>query len=221
MIDWKEYKDESTSDLIEYLKWKDQEEYQDVAEAAFKVFVFRFRKELVEKCEIVCKKWKYDNHVAVEIASSVFKRFYKYPNFKEDKSKASDCDKGVLLYLLGIANRELINYYNKEKGIYTSPYTGEEKIIREFPKIDFKQFKPERRGEMKKRFEIIEKALSRLSDKHKIIYLTYQAYEHDGYNLPTHLLKAMRKELKIGQGTIRYYKFEAIKKIEEYLEIYG
>lgn len=221
LIDWKEYSDETTSDLIEYMRWKDQDGYRDVATAAFTVFVFRFREELTKKCEIVCDRWGYDKDVTINIVSNTFKRFWKYPMFSEGKSKASNYDRGVLIYLLGIANRELINYYNREQGNYTSPYTGDEVIIREYPEIDFEDYKPERRTEMRKRFEIIEKALARLTEKHKIIYLTYQAYEHEGHNLPSHLLKSLRKELKIAQSTIRYYKFEAIQKIEEYLEIYG
>lgn len=221
MENWEEYKDVSTSDLIDYIRWKEEVEYREIAKAAFTSFCFRFREELIKKCEIVCNNWGYDSDVAILITSNVFKRFLKYPKFTYDKSKATSFDKGVLIYLFGIAKRELINYYNKEKGIYASPYTGDEVIIREYPKIDYDNFKPKRRAELKKRFGIIKKALDRLSEKHRIIYLTYLTYEREGYNLPTHLRKALRNELKIGQTTIRYYKFEATKKIEEYLEIYG
>ena len=221
MIDWESYIQESTEDLIEYIKWKDQHEYKDASKPAFYAFCYRFREELAKKCEIVCKKWNYDKDIALEIVKRTFRRFLKYPNFRFDKSRAKDFDTGVLIYLLGIAQRELINYYNTDKGKYTSPYTGEEQIIKEYPKIDFDKFRPEKRREMQKRFEIIEKALGRLTDKHKIIYLTYQAHEREGYKLPRHLLKKLRDELKLGQATIRYYKFEAINKIEEYLEIYG
>ena len=70
-------------------------------------------------------------------------------------------------------------------------------------------------------FGVIRKAIGTLSEKHKVIFLTYKAYEHDGNKLPRELLAKIRKELDISQTTVRTYKFETYKKVNEYLEIYG
>lgn len=53
------------------------------------------------------------------------------------------------------------------------------------------------------------KKLSLLDDKHRIIYLTYKAYELSGKKLPRRLLSKLRKRLGISQTTIRVYKREA------------
>ena len=53
MLDWRQYENESTEDLIQYMKWKNQPDYTEAAEAAFIVFTFRFRKDVIKKCEII------------------------------------------------------------------------------------------------------------------------------------------------------------------------
>ncbi|MEQ1798320.1 MAG: hypothetical protein ABL872_10220, partial [Lacibacter sp.] len=71
------------------------------------------------------------------------------------------------------------------------------------------------------RHDVIEKALARLTPKHKIVYLTYKQYEQDGFKLPRKLLQSLREELGITQSSVQVYKKEAFDKIDEYLNIYG
>lgn len=220
-MNWEEYKQESTEDLIQYIKWKDQPDYEEAAKSAFHAFCFRFGNDLVKKVEIICKRWGYDKHVAAEIASQVFARFWKYPGYDHTKSKRKDVDTGVKFYLYRIAERELTNFYYREQGISTSPYNGSEEIIYDFPEVDLTKHSPERRKALEQRFGIIKNALERLGEKHKIIYLTYQAYETPDHKLPRHLLQALRTELDLTQATVRFYKNEAQNTINEYLKIYG
>lgn len=51
--------------------------------------------------------------------------------------------------------------------------------------------------------------LSALDEKHKIIYLTYKAYESRGKKLPRKLLSKLRERLGVSQTTVRVYKREA------------
>ena len=51
--------------------------------------------------------------------------------------------------------------------------------------------------------------LSALDEKHRIVYLTYKAYELRGKKLPRRLLGKLRNRLSISQTTIRVYKREA------------
>ena len=98
------------------------------------------------------------------------------------------------------------------------------KIWREFPNIENMEVGKERKAILQERFEHIQKALDRLTPKHKIIYLTYKQYESetkDGYKLPRELLKKLRTELDLTQNTVRVYKNEAFNEVETYLKIYG
>ena len=105
-----------------------------------------------------------------------------------------------------------------------NPFTGDEEIIREFPDIDNMGMGKERKAILKERFEHIQKALNRLTPKHKIIFLTYKQYESeikDGYKLPRKLLKELRTELDLTQNSIRVYKKEVFDIVEKYLKTYG
>lgn len=218
MPDWKQFENETTADLIQFIKWKDQRGYTEDAKAAFIAFCFRFRADIIKKCEVICNRWKYDIDTARELSQRVFEKFWRYPNYDDTKRKeAKDYDTGVKLYLYKIAQNELINIY-KESTDHDA-YTGDEKIIYDLPEINLENMQPERRKELEEKFDIIKLALDRLSEKHRIIYLTYEAHKKQGKNLPKHLRESLRRELNLAQGTIRYYKFEAEKTITDYLKI--
>jgi DNA-directed RNA polymerase specialized sigma24 family protein len=215
---WQDYQNEPTEDLIEYMTWKDQSDYTELAESAFIVITFRFQKQVVSKCRIICKNWGYTKEEADLIAEKTFERFKKYP-YTFDKSKCKKkIDDCVVLYLFRIAQNILANTYRADEE--PSPYSGNEEIVREL-ELDLKRFTSEKRKELKRIQEIVEKALNSLSPKHKTIFLTYKTYEHDGYKLPRELLKSLREDLDLTQSSIRVYKKEAFDKVEEYLKIYG
>jgi DNA-directed RNA polymerase specialized sigma24 family protein len=212
--------EESTEALIAYMQWRNEAGYEDSAINAFRSFFFRFQEELIKKTRVVARKWGYDNEVADIIAERAFDRFWRYPNFDIAKSKVKNYDKAVLIYLFAIA-AHLLADYRKEQNGDISPFTGNEIVIREFPDIENSQLPNERKAILKERSEIIEKALARLTPKHKIIYLTYKQYEHDGNKLPRKLLESLRQELNLTQSSIQVYKKEAFDKVNEYLNIYG
>lgn len=219
MTDWKQFEKESTEDLIQYIKWKEQPDYLEAAKAAFAVFCFRFRADIIKKCEIICVRWKHEISVADELANRVFSHFWDKPNYDDSKRRnAKTFDEGVLFYLYGIANKELTNIYRQQ--IDPSPYTGEEEIIWDFPEIDLSSMPVERKKELFEKREIIEMALNRLSPKHRAVYFTYLVHGHKGKNLPTHLYRDMQETLGLAQTTIRYYNFEANNTINDYLKIW-
>lgn len=220
-MQWEKFKDESTEDLIQNIKWKDDPDCQTEAQAAFHAFCFRFGDDVAKKTEIICKRWKYDKHVAAEVANQVFSRFWKYPNYDHKKSKQKDVETGVKLYLYRFIEREITNYYYKEQGILASPYDGSEEIIYDYPEVDLSDYSMEKRKHLEGKFEVVKKTLERLGEKHKIIYLTYQAHENPNHKLPRHLLQSLRDELDLAQATVRFYKNEAQNTIKEMLKVYG
>ena len=214
---------ETTENLMEYIQWRNEPDYAEIAKEAFRVFTFRFQLDLHKKLITICKNWGYDEQVANEIAYGTFEKVWKYPTFKKEKSKQKEFDKGVLFYLYRIASRLLADFKKFEHG-EVSPFTGDEEIIREFPDIENMDIGIERKAILSERYEHIKKALARLSAKHKIIYLTYKQYEtetKDGYKLPRTLLKNLRDELDLTQNSIRIYKNEAFNEVDNYLKIYG
>lgn len=217
-MEWKQFENESTEDLIQYIKWKNQPDYIEASKAAFAAFCFRYRADLIKKCEVICYRWKYDIDVAIELANRTFNKFWLKPNYDDNKRKhAESFEDGVKFYLYGIANNELINIYREN--IDPSPYTGEEDIIWDFPH-GLENIKPERKKELEEKREVIEIALGRLGLKHKPIYLTYLFHGKKGKNLPKHLREKLREELGLGQGTVRFYNFEATTTINDYLKIW-
>jgi DNA-directed RNA polymerase specialized sigma24 family protein len=214
---------ETTENLIEYIKWRDEPDYAEIAKEAFRVFTYRFQLDLQKKLIPICKNWGYDKQVADEIAHCTFERVWKYPTYKKEKANQKDYDKGVIFYLYGIASHLLADYKKHLNGEVT-PFTGDEEIIREFPDLDKISISIERKAILLERYEYIKKALERLTPKHKTIYLTYKQYESEtkeGYKLPRALLKNLRDELDLTQNSIRVYKIEAFNAVDEYLKIYG
>lgn len=213
---------ETTENLLEYIQWKDEPDYTEIAKEAFRVFTFRFQLDLQKKLIPICTNWGYDEQVASELAYHTFERVWKYPKFDISKAKQKDFDKAVSFYLYGIAGRLLADYKKNQE--IENPFKGDEEIIREFPDIDNMGMGKERKAILKERFEHIQEALNRLTPKHKIIYLTYKQYESeikDGYKLPRKLLKELRTELDLTQNSIRVYKKEAFDVVEKYLKTYG
>lgn len=238
-MDWKEFENEPTENLIQYIKWKNQPEYFEASAAAFHAFTFRFMGDLIKKCEVICHKWnngsigqaktEYETkneylplsrllYDPGELANRTFNKFWQKPHYDQSKQKSGrTVDDGVRLYLYTIANHELANMYREASD--PNPYKGDETIIYDYPEI-MRDFTPERRKVLEERMEIMDKALNSLGPKHKAIYLTYLVHRKEGKNLPAHLLKQMRESLDLAQNTIRLYKLEAIKTVNNYLEIW-
>jgi DNA-directed RNA polymerase specialized sigma24 family protein len=218
----KDLKTESSEDLLVYIQWKDEPECAETAMEAFRVFTFRFQLDLMKKLITTCRNWGYDDQVASEIAYKTFEKIWLYPTYDKSKSKQTDFDKGVVIYLYIIASHLLADYKKLEDGDI-NPFTGDEEIIYEYPDIDNLNQTKERKAILQSRYDHIKNALDRLTPKHKIIYLTYKQYESeikDGYKLPRKLLKKLREELDLTQNTVRVYKNEAFNAVEIYLNTY-
>ncbi|WP_338877273.1 hypothetical protein WBJ53_32830 (plasmid) [Spirosoma sp. SC4-14] len=219
-MSWQIYQNTPTDELIEYIKWKDQPDYQEAAKEAFTSLYFRFCEDLIRKCRVIASNWGYDKVVGDDIAERTFKRFWNRPHtFNETNCKTYNINTCLKLYLYGIAQNQLSDYRKQERN--PNPYTGEETVIIDFPDLESMNIGELRKKELKHKQEIISNALGRLSPKHKIIYLTYKAYKHKGHKLPPHLTKALQDELDLAQSSIQVYKKEAFDKVNEYLEIYG
>lgn len=193
------------------------EAYQDhpvgsqMKDYALTQLILRYRNPLLKKCEIICDRHNLDVSVAEEITNIVFEKYGLKPNYSKDKVNANSHEEGFELYLLGIARREVVNYTRKQERLINGyNFTGEEQIVTELPKIDESALSLEAQV----RFQAI-KALPKAL---LIVYLTYSKYETKGFNLPRTLLKQLRDFLGVKQSTIRTYKLQAQKSIDDHLK---
>lgn len=213
------YNTSSLSEILEAISLNSDKDMEPESIAAFYVLIEQFSEDLLNKAEIICKKRNFDDGLAVELTNAAFKRYYKYPKFEYLRYNSKEIESKFKQYLYQIANNLIIDYYKDKLGNHPRIYKGDEVVIKEFPEVE--HFKLEKRNEIKKRFDIIQKALDRLGPKHKTIYLTYIHYEENGYKLPRELLKKLRKELKLSQSSIRCYKKQAFDTVKTFLDIYG
>jgi len=213
----KEIKDTACTDLLEFIGWKD--EYPDEAKQAFHEFCYRYEEIIKKKAEIYCAKWNYNEVTALDITKCTLAKVWKYPTYNHEISKAKSIQKGITLWLSRIIFTQLASFHNagtcfqpEVESDLSLVYTFDELAERTADSEESKRY-------LKKRLEIVSNALSKLSYKHKIIYLTYGLYEQDGRYIPRQISKKLREELGLTQPSIRKYKEEAKKQIKAYLSM--
>ncbi|MDN3643616.1 RNA polymerase subunit sigma [Lutimonas halocynthiae] len=206
----------TSDDLIEYIAWKD--EYPEEAKRAFEEFMLRFEQDVLKNSEIICCNWGYNEIIALDISKCVFNKVWKYPTYDHKKSKASNVEKGIKLWLYRIIFTQLVNYKSKGTCYEPDKDTDLSLIYSVQELIDISSPSEDGRRMLRKRLEVVEKALSQLTEKHRIIYLNYKLYvQENNKNIPRAISKKLQVELELTTGSIRKYKQEANKAIESYL----
>lgn len=206
MIGWKRFENIETEELINsFQNSKTEETDQD---DIFLTLCFRFRGDVLKKCERICISRGYDIDVAQQIASDTFKRYGKSKGFKFNQGNQTGIDICFKVYLYKIASNLLNDYYKREeKRKKGQLYDGTEGLVTSLPEIDIDSLTPELR--------IIHETLTELPYSHQVVYMTYEAHKKSGVNLPRKLQAKLREHLGgIEQSTVRGYKKEAIDKIE-------
>lgn len=211
MAEWKRFETYETEDLIRL--FQNRKSSEPDRDDAFCALVLRFREDVLKKTEIISSRFRHSPTVAEIVTDKTFEAYLKKGEFKFDKAAKASIDDSFKIYLYGIARNELVNYYRKQKRIKDGKYSdGTEQIITDLPEISMANLNV--RGRIK--FEVIQA----LPYSHRVIYLTYSAYEKLGCNLPKKLQQEIREHLGgIKQVTVRTYKKEACDKIVEALRI--
>jgi hypothetical protein len=204
------------SELIEFISWK--EEYPREAEQAFAVFCGRYEKDLLQKAEIYCSKFGYSEVDALLVANCAFARVWKYPSFDVKKAKSKNTDTAILMWLYPILYTQIVLLGKKNTCAEPSKEEDLSVISNVDELINFSVGNDlEKKKELKVRLEVIESALLGLSDKHRVIYLTYKAYEEVGKNIPRTVSKKLQEQLELTQNSIRVYKMDANQHVSLYL----
>lgn len=205
-----------SDELIEYISFKD--DFPNEAEMAYFVFCDRFQKDIIQKAEIYCNKYGYNEVIALDIANCAFARVWKYHSFNKEKAKSNNIDTAIKLWLYPIVYNELMKY--GEKNTCAEPEEDDLSIVENVDELITLTVgeDPEKRKDLKIKLEIIEKAMLGLSEKHKIIFLTYKAYQNNGKNIPRVVAKKLREKLNLVQSSIQVYKKEATDRVNNYLK---
>lgn len=210
-----------SDELIEYVSF--QNDYKNEAEIAFSVFCDRFQEKIFRKSEIYCNKFDLSEAVATYIVNCTFARVWKYHSFSKGKSKRSNVDAAIEIWLCKILYNEIVKYNTKnscsEKDEEDLPIIDNfDALVDYFIKCDDDEDDEviERKRDLRKQLEDVDRALAQLSVKHRIIFLTYKAYGNDGY-IPRKVSKALCERLELTQNSIRGYKRVAENHIKTYL----
>lgn len=204
-----------SDELIEYISFKD--EFPEEAELAFTEFCDRFQVDVLQKAEIYSNKYGHSEVIALDIANCTFAKVWKYHSFDKKKTKVKNIDTAIKLWLYPIVFNELMKYGIKNTCV--EPDKEDLDIVENVDElINFTVGGDiEKNRDLKVHLEILEKAMLGLSDKHKIIYLTYKAYENNYKNLPRSVSKKLKEKLNLAASSIRVYKKEANLHVKNYL----
>jgi hypothetical protein len=206
----------SGSELVEFISWKD--EYSKEVEQAFAIFCSRYEKDLIQKAEIYCSKFNYSEVDALLVAHCTFARVWKYPTFDIKKAKSKNIDSAILMWMYPILYTQIVLL--GKKNTCAEPSQEEDlsivSTVEEMIEVRIGN-DVEKKKELKAMLEFINNAMLALSEKHKIIYLTYKAYEESGKNIPRSVSKKLQEQLDLTQNSIRVYKMEANQHISDYL----
>lgn len=203
----------STKTLVEFCQGGDPTT-QRQRERAFTILVYRFRAAVLKACEILCNRYGHSVTTAEMIADRTFTAYFIKGHFDEKKGKGKPYDESFLLYLLGIAEHELINFYREQERKKKNPYSGNEQLYFELPEP-----RPGTKltDEMKIELEIV----SKLSSTHRTIYLTYKVHQRAGFKMPRPLLATLREALNnISQDTVNCYLKEARDEVKKAIAVY-
>lgn len=206
------------SELLEYISFKD--EFPNEAELAFYVFHDRYQRDILEKSEIQCSKFEYNEAIAFLAATCTFDKVWKNAHtFSMKKANTKNVDKAILLWMYKILYTQILLF--KDSDTCAQPTKEEDLSLIENLDDLVNVYAPEnieKQKELKENYSFLEKALQGLSLKHKIIYFTYLAYKPEkDKNIPRSVSNKLQEQLELTQASIRVYRKEATDLVNNYI----
>lgn len=181
------------------------------AKNSFALFASYFEPKVMKYAEIQAHKMGLSDDDAFEAVQCAFAKVWSYPSFNKEKSHCKKEENGIIVWLKKIIASQLFEY--SKKGVCYQQNEEEDLSVIE-DSVSFVDYCCVD-GTTEEKIEYVqqlESVISKLGEKHKIVFLTYRAYESNGKKLPRKLLNKLRVRLgNISQTTIRVYKSEAYK----------
>lgn len=185
----------------------------EMAQKCFHIFISSFEADLLKFADIHASKMKFSSETAFAAVECAFAKVWKYPTFDMRKSHCKDVHKAILIWLKQIVASQMYEYLGKGRCTHLSEEEDLSVIedASSFIDVLIGDTSPQKKIEY---ITTTERIISCLDEKHRIIYLTYKAYENIGKRLPQTLLAKLRNRLQLTQATIRVYKKEAQEAIQ-------
>lgn len=188
---------------------------EEAARKAFYLFVSYFEIKIKKRVEILALKYGYNENVAFEAIRCAFNKVWLYPTFDMRKSSCTNEENAIIIWLVKIAFSQMCQFTRTGECARISEEEDLSVIENTEDFVDSFQVAGLDPLEKMRLIEIMEKKLSLLDEKHRIIYLTYKAYQRSGKKLPRKLLEKLRKRLGLSQSAIRVYKKQACEAIND------
>lgn len=188
---------------------------KEAARIAFDLFVSYFEIKIKKRVEILALKYGYNENVAFEAIRCAFNKVWLYPTFDMGKSSCTNEENAIIIWLVKIAFSQMCQFTRTGECARISEEEDLSVIENTEDFVDSFQVAGLDPLEKMQLIEIMEKKLSLLDEKHRIIYLTYKAYQRSGKKLPRKLLEKLRKRLGLSQSAIRVYKKQACEAIND------
>lgn len=205
------------SELLEYISFKD--EFPNEAEMAFYVFQARYQRDILQKSEVLCSKFEYNEVIAFLAATCTFDKVWKNAHtFSMEKANTKNVDKAILLWMYKILFTQILLFKNRD----TCAQPTKEEDLSLIDNVDglIKVYAPEeleKQKELKENLSFLERVQQGLSLKHRIIYFTYLAYKPDkDKNIPRSVSNKLQEQLELTQASIRVYRKEATDLVNNY-----
>lgn len=192
--------------LLRNIAQKDKD--LEKAKESLALFASYFEPKLQVYAEVQAKNLGYPEKVAFEAIQCTFAKVWKYPTFDMKKSRCKDEEIAIIVWLKNIVASQMNDYV--KKGVCTQQTEEEDLSVIEDSESFVDCFPVDLPMERKIALvQAMDKKISVLDEKHRIIYLTYKAYSTRGKKLQRRLLEKLRKRLGLTQTTVRVYKKEA------------
>ena len=206
------------SELLEYISFKDG--FPNEAELAFYVFCDRYQRDILQKSEIQCSKFEYNEAIAFLAAKCTFDKVWnKAHTFSMEKANTKNIDKAILLWMYKILYTQILLF--KDRDTCAQPTEEEDLSLIENLDALINVYAPEnleKQKELKENLSFLERVLQGLSQKHRIIYFTYLAYKPEkDKNIPRSVSNKLKEQLDLTQASIRVYRKDATDLVNNYI----
>ncbi len=180
-------------------------------DAAFQMFCAKYEQRLNRLVEVQCVKLGYSAEIAFKAVECAFARVKRYPTFNMVKTKVKNVDNAIILWLNKIAFTQVLIFKN---GNECAEVNADEDLAVVNDATGFYEVVSQRQymsdEEKEEKIQWLNLKLAGMEEKHRIVLLTYLAYESHGKKLPRSLTLKLRTQLNLEQSSIRVYKKEAL-----------
>lgn len=146
---------------------------EEAARKAFDLFVSYFEIKIKKRVEILALKYGYNENVAFEAIRCAFNKVWLYPTFDMGKSSCTNEENAIIIWLIKIAFSQMCQFTRTGECARISEEEDLSVIENTEDFVDSFQVAGLDPLEKMQLIEIMEKKLSLLDEKHRIIYLTY------------------------------------------------